>query len=509
MTGTEGRVRTLVAQALPEGADVTQGFVNAGGDSLAALRLVTALAEECGVRVAITTVLRSTSVAALTGALVTALPVEEERTGDESGPGAVSAAEREMLLEQTMGFASAHLVAAELEFTGQLDVWRLEAAMRDVVARHDVLRTRFWFDEEDFRREAVAGVQPEISHVTACDDELPGLRARELTAKVDLDGPLVPRFTLVRLSRDRHVLIVVLHHLTCDGWSLDLVLDELMELYSAHVEQRPPAQPEPSASSTTTPSTAALDFWTARLTGAPDVITVPPDRPRPPVQSFDLRRVAMDLPRPVLGRLRTVTRAQGATQFAGLLATWMLLLADRAGAEDVCVAVPVSGRSTPAQAVSIGLFVNTAVIRERAVPAMPFAEFLGRVHRRVLEAQDHQDVPFSDVVSAVAPRRPPDRQPLAQVMMAVQPPVTRHFTLPHEVVADVNLDLGVAEHTRYDLVFQLDESEDRPQGWIDYDAALYHRETVLRLTADYTEMVSAAASAPHAAIQDLIPKGTT
>ncbi|MFF3411780.1 condensation domain-containing protein [Streptomyces sp. NPDC002742] len=498
-------MRTLVLRALPEGADVREGFVSAGGNSLAALRLVTTLVKECRIRVPITNVLRSTSVTALIGELVDALPIEADQGSEGTAPGALSIAERQMLLEQTLGLTSAHLVAVEMEFSGKLDVLTLESAMRDVVARHDALRTRFWFDGDEFRREVVADALPEISHhVAASEDDLPGLRVRELSARTDPDGPRVPRFALVRLADDRHVLITVVHHLTCDGWSLNLFFDELAELYSARIDHRRPAPPPSAVAPKATYSATGLDFWTARLADVPDPVTIPPDRPRPNVQSFDAGRVTMDLSGALLDKLRAAAQAEGATEFAGRLAVWMLLVSSRAGAQDICVAVPVSGRTSAAHASTMGMFVNTVVIRQRMVGSMPFTAFVRSVHHRLLEAQDHQDVPFPDVVNALVPRRTLDRQPLAQVMMAMQPSGRRRYTLSDGVIAHATINLGVAEHSRFDVVLHFDGSEGMQQGWIDYDSALYRRETVSRLGADYSAMVSAVTAAPSTTVHDLV-----
>ena len=471
---------------LPAGASLSRGFIEAGGDSLSAVRLVAQLCEQFGVTIKVGAVLGSDSAEDIVREVIVASRPDGRPTPSRAAD-TVPAAQRQMLLEETMGSgAPAHMVGIEFDVRGPLCPGRYAEAMQDLVGRHAALRTRFWFDGSDFRREFAAGIAPEIASVDIGDDaDLRQLRRTELWRKPDFGAPLVPRLTIARVGPDHHRLLVAAHHLVCDGWSLNILGEELMELYAARAEARAPrlgarpAQPEDLAGAEHMDEDArGLEYWVERLRGGPQIVTVPPDRPRPDMQGFALQRAALSLQREDLSAITALARERKATSYSVLLAAWLTLLGRLTGNGDVRTAVPMSNRHTPAQTRAIGMFVNVVVIRTVLRPGERFAAVVDDVHRQLLAAQDHQHVPFVGVVERLAPERTLAWQPLVQTMFVMQPAGRRRFSLPGGAEAVMALDLGVPEQTRCDLVISVQDDEGGFRAWADYDAALYERQTI-------------------------------
>ncbi|MFG2011659.1 amino acid adenylation domain-containing protein [Micromonospora sp. NPDC048868] len=420
------------------------------------------------------------------------------------------------LLDQIRPGGAEYVVPFSWRLTGPLDPVALRDAWREVVRRHEVLRTRYRV--VDGRPSQVVGppepVELPVVDLTGCApsqrrERLDALIRDEAGTPFDLgrDAPL--RVRLVRLAEDEHVMVLVAHHIAFDGWSVGVLARELGALYPALVAGEPsPLAPPPiqyadfavRQRDRAAGLTGQLDHWRDRLAGLVP-LELPTDRPRPPVQ--DPRGATLPFTVPAdLGRaLASIGRRHRATPFMVLLAVFQVLLARYTGQTDVAVGTPVAGRTRPEVQDLIGYFVNTLVLRTDLSGEPTFVEVLARVRETVLDAQSHQDVPFERIVDALSPERDLSRNPLFQTMFVMQNATAADF-------AGAGLrarQVPTLWHTaKFDLTMQVTEEADGSfSGVVEYATALFDDATARRLAGHYQRLLSAVAADPDAPVTRL------
>ncbi|WP_146214498.1 non-ribosomal peptide synthetase [Streptomyces sp. ICBB 8177] len=525
-----GATEKLVARVWSELLRVAEisahdDFFVLGGNSLLAAQAVTRVADELGAGLGIRDIFQASSVSAFARRASAARSVRAAKPLVAAGPGPqpLSFAQRRLwFLDRLDPGSPLYNVPLAMTLTGVLDQTALRHALRALVRRHASLRTRLVatadgepvqvVDEaDDVRLETEdLGHLPEAARTAAADE-----RARaESLLPFDLSaGPLV-RFRLLRLHERRSVLLVTMHHAVCDGWSVGVLLRDLVALYRAALggTAEPPPQLPVQYPDYAVWQRALLDdpgqagrlgYWTDCLAGAPPLLGLPTDRPRPASPRHVGDTVAVRLSSELTARLGEVSRRFGVTRFMTLLAVFTLLLGRYAGVRDVSVGTPVSGRPRPELEDMIGFFVNTLVLRSRWDEEQTFAEFLAVVRESALSAFEHQDVPFEQVVEAVRPPRDPSWTPLFQVMMAMQ-------NVPGDTVVAPELSLRVHESVspvaKFDLTLVWEESSLESgalRGAIEYDVDLFDRATVERFAGHLTALLESALAAPEARLDEL------
>jgi amino acid adenylation domain-containing protein len=526
----QGEAEHMVADVWAEvlGAETvsaTDDFLALGGNSLLATRVVAHLGARLGVRLRISDLFEAPTVAALAARVATLRRSETDpplvATGD--GPARVSHAQQRLwFLEQLAPGNPLYTVSLVLAFDGALDVPVLGEAVRALVHRHAALRTTLVAGADEELRQVVA---PDVAVPLRFDDlrALPEeTRREEADARMDREvrqpfdlsaGPLV-RARLLRLADERHELLITMHHAVCDGWSVGVLVDDLAAYYAAATRSVAPELPPLPVRYTDFADwqrrlldggarAAQLEYWAARLEGAPAALDLPADRPRPAVPRYAGNALPLRLPADLTARLTDVSRALGVTPFTTLVAVFQLVMGGYAGVRDVSVGTPVSGRTRPEFERLIGCFINTLVLRTRWSEDLTFAEFLGRVRESTLGAYDNQDVPFEDIVELLEPPRVAGRTPLVQVMVAMQniPAGTERFG---------GLSVSVRELAspvaKLDLVLRWAEAPTESgelHGFAEYDVDLFDRATVERVVADCTALLDAALADPTAALSRL------
>ncbi|HYH80302.1 MAG TPA: amino acid adenylation domain-containing protein [Longimicrobium sp.] len=413
-----------------------------------------------------------------------------------------------------------YTIPTALRMKGALDVDALRRALGEIVRRHEALRTVF--AEVDGR--PVQRIEPFDGFPLAVEDvskEGPEEAEREMGRRFadevgrgfDLArGPLL-RARLLRLGRGDHALLLVLHHIACDGWSLDVLFRELSALYHAFSRGLPsplrelPVQYGDYAAWQRSPAAAAtidrqLAWMRAELAGAPQVLALPADRPRPPRRTFAGARHAFTLPPGLARAVRETAQAEGATPFMVLLAAWQLLLARYAGADDVLVGTPVAGRTRHETEPLIGFFANTLVLRGRIRGELGFREYLAGVRREVLNALAHQDVPFERLVDELKVERALDRTPLYQATFALTAAAGRvGVELDGLAVDGIGVPVATA---KTDLALGLAEGGgDALVGVLEYSTDLFEAATAARMAAHFATLLAGAVAEPHRAVRDL------
>ncbi|HST62618.1 MAG TPA: amino acid adenylation domain-containing protein, partial [Longimicrobium sp.] len=443
-TPTEEMLAGTWAEVLRlERVGVAENFFHLGGHSLLGTRVVSRIREVFGVELPLRALFEGPTVAEMAERVeeirragIAVLPpvVPVERTG----PLPLSfAQERLYFLDRLAPGSALYNMPFVLRLDGALDVRAAERALGEVVRRHEALRTIF--------RETDAGtmqlvvpfdgfVLPVEDFAALADDERQAaVRRRALQEAMrpfDLSaGPLF-RALLLRLGADEHVLLLTMHHIVGDGWSMDVLFREMSVLYAACAqggESPLPPLPVQYADFAVwqreqlqgTVLDRQMAYWKDQLTGAPEVLDLPTDRPRSAVQTQRGGAVSVMLPEDVLQRLTALARAEGATLYMVLLGAFQSLLSRYSGSEDIVVGTPIAGRTRRETEGLIGFFVNTLVLRTDLAGNPSFREVVRRVRDVTLGAYDHQEVPFEQLVAELQPERSLSHSPLFQVMFTL------------------------------------------------------------------------------------------
>jgi amino acid adenylation domain-containing protein len=410
--------------------------------------------------------------------------------------------QRLWFLEQLAPGSAAYNIPSAVRIRGPLDLtaWRL--ACVEIVRRHEALRTTFdQVDGEPVQIVAETG-EPEFVVVDGVDvADIPVLAREEFARAFDLRrGPLL-RVRFLRLAADDHVLLLTMHHIVADLWSMSVAVAELVELYGhfstgdgSGAAARLASLPIQYADYTVWQRgrlegealAADLDYWERTLRGAPPILELPTDRARPAVQSTRGGSRPFVLPGPVMEQLRALSQREGATPFMALLAAFAVLLFRYSRQDDIIVGVPVANRSRPEIERLIGFFVNTLALRTDLSGEPSFRELLGRVRQACLGAYAHQELPFERLVEHVQPRRDLSRSPIFQVSFMFQ-----NIALPDFDVAGLRLEpLEVESSTaRFDLELQVFDRPDGLSGWFEYNVDLFDAATIERMSGHLRRLV--------------------
>ncbi|HEY9475610.1 MAG TPA: condensation domain-containing protein, partial [Mycobacteriales bacterium] len=437
------------------------------------------------------------------------------RRSADAGPAPLSYQQEQLwFMDQMVPGLAAYNVPLSLRLTGELDIDRVRAALSTVVGRHETLRTTFVVRDDGVPVQVVAppGEIDLPVVVVPAGTDVAVLADAETARPFDLEhGPLL-RARLFRVGPGDHLLTMTAHHIVSDGWSTPALLGEFAETLAASIDGRAPTLPElpvqygDFASWQRRRLAGAvldehLDFWAARLADAP-ALELPTDRPRPPVPSYRGEVIHRDLPVRLLNGLREVSRAHGASLFMTLLAAFDMLLVRYTGQSDVVVGTPVAGRARPELEPLIGLFTNMVVLRTDVSGNPTFEQVLARVREVTLDAYEHQEVPFDQVVARLAPRRDPSRNPLFQVMFGLLPGQVggAQVTLP-----GLGAQIGTPAQgtSRFDLTINVTESPEALSVDAEYALDLFDPDRVKRLLGHLERVLAAVVADPSVRVGQL------
>ncbi|RLK09870.1 amino acid adenylation domain-containing protein [Micromonospora sp. M71_S20] len=420
------------------------------------------------------------------------------------------------VLDQLQPGGAGYLMSVGLRLRGTPHSAALRRALTELVARHEILRTRYVVVDGEPAQVVgpPAPVELTVTDLGHTDRETARQRLTELLGApdpVDLAAGPALRARLVRLAEDEHALVLTMHHISSDGWSEGIILRELAALYDAYVAGRPsPLAPLPIQYADFAVWQRArfagdrldrqVEHWRDRLAGLRP-LELPTDRPRPPVWNPAGGLVTFTVPAAVAGRLRELGRASNATPFMVLLAAFQLLLARYTGQTDVAVGTPAAGRERLEVHGLVGLFLNTLVLRTDLSGEPSFVEVLARVREAVLDAQSHQDVPFERIVDALSPQRDLSRNPLFQTMFLFEEGGSARFDAGGLVGEELSAGPTTA---KFDLTLGLvEEADGSLSGGVDFPTALFDDATVRRLAGHYRQLLSAVVTDPDAPVTRL------
>jgi amino acid adenylation domain-containing protein len=437
-------------------------------------------------------------------------------------PAPLSFAQRRLWFLAQMGAGSAFYNLPLLyDLVGPLDVATLERCLAEIVRRHDVLRTTFTIHDG----EPVQVIAPTLTLDLPVFDlstraeaeqaeELQRLIDEQARRPFDLDrGPLI-RTVLLKRSDEVHCLLLTLHHIIGDAWSLGIFMSELAALYEAFAAGRPSPLPELAVQyadytvwqrdrSGGEALRRQLDYWKKKLAGPLHYLELPTDYPRPPVQTYrgDYQRLEID--GQLTDRLKSLSQCEGVTLYMTLLAAFKTLLHRYTSQTDILVGTPVAGRGRPELEPLIGLFLNTLVLRTDLSGDPSFRALLGRVREVMLEADEHQEVPFERLVDELQLERNPSHSPLFDVLftfqnapMDSQEPASGLSVYPSEVTADTG-------EVKFDLTVSAEEAGDGLLIFWEYRTDLFEHATIARMLGHFRTLLESATGNPDARLSEL------
>ncbi len=523
-----GEVERALAEIWEEvlgigGIGARHDFFALGGHSLSAIQVLTRVRRRFAVDLPLPDFFASPTVAGLAAAVerlrgtgVAALPLR--RAGRPERLPLSFAQERLWFLDRLQPGSPFYNLPMAVEMRGALSVPALAASLGEVVRRHEALRTSFPLmagSPAQLVAPALDAAPPlvDLGGLPAAASESEAARLMRASAVRPFDlaaGPLL-RSVLLRLAGERHVLLLDLHHIVTDGWSMALLMQEVSALYRSAVSGEPSSVPELPVQYADFAlwqrewlSGAVLEeqiaWWRRSLAGAPHVLALPTDRPRPALQSLRGAHASALLPAGLTRDLQGLSQRQGVTPFMTLLALFGVLLHRATGVEDLLIGSPVAGRGHAEVERLIGLFVNTVVLRVEMPGDPPLAALLGRVRDMTVGAYGHQDLPFEKLVEELQPARSLAHTPLFQVMLVQQNAPVGAVEIPGLRFRPLPAESGTA---RFDLHLAVTESPSGLLTHMEYNRDLFDAATMARLLGHLRLLAEGAVRNPQARLSEL------
>ncbi|AFZ17608.1 non-ribosomal peptide synthetase [Allocoleopsis franciscana] len=525
-TPSEEIIANIFASVLGvQNVGIHDNFFELGGHSLLATQLISRLRVAWDVEIPLRTVFESPTVAQLEQTLTQlrttnsglSLPPIQPRTEGEQIPLSF-AQQRLWFLNQLEGSSATYNLSGALRITGNLNVHALQQALSEILRRHEVLRTSF----QTVNGTPIQVIHPEATlNITLVDLERLEVPERETVLHQQLQleaitefnleiAPLI-RCSLLQLSATESVLLLTMHHIVADGWSIGVFIQELSSLYQAFCT----GEPSPLAKLPIQYADFAvwqrqwlcgevletqLNYWQQQLQGAPDLLQLPTDRPRPSVQTYRGTTQSFTLDTDLTQKLQTLSQESGTTLFMTLLAAFATLLYRYSGQEDILIGSPIANRHRREIESLIGFFVNTLVLRTRFEDNPSMKDLLAQVRDTTLKAYEHQDVPFEQVVEVLQPQRSLSHSPLFQVMFVLQNAPMGEVELPGVTLTQLERESTIA---KFDLTVLITETSQGLVGEWEYNSDLFDGSTIERMAAHFQNLLSAIVENPQQTVAEL------
>ncbi|HKG80667.1 MAG TPA: condensation domain-containing protein, partial [Pyrinomonadaceae bacterium] len=407
-------------------------------------------------------------------------------------------------------------ITKAVRLTGSLNAVALERSLNEVVRRHEALRTTF----PAVGGSGVQRIAPSMTLALSFKDFselLPAQRdaqvlqtASEAARAMDLArGPLF-RAVLLRLGEEEHVLVLTMHHIISDGWSMGVFIREMATIYEAYAGGQPSPLPEMPFQYADFAHwqrnwlkeevlEAQLDYWKQQLADAPQ-LELPTDRPRPLVESFRGKQQTLTLNASLTKALKRLSQRHEATLFMTLLAAFNVLLSRYSRQQDILVGSPIANRNRAEIEPLIGFFVNTLVLRTELSGEETFAELLGRVREVCLGAYAHQDVPFEKLVEELSPKRDMSHNPLFQLMFALQNAPVEAQQLAGLSLESIKLESGTS---KFDITLSMSEIGQQVGGFWEYNTDLFDEATIQRMSLHFQQLLHGIVDHPETQLSQL------
>jgi hypothetical protein len=428
------------------------------------------------------------------------------------------AQQRLWFLDQLEGENGVYNVPFFLQLQGFVNIVALEEAIREIVQRHEVLRTSFCVVDESPIQ--VIHAHPQLTMQVLDWRQLTEenqlskaqhLATEELQQPFDLSNPPLLRVKLLQLSDESHILLLVIHHIVCDGWSMNIFRRELFSLYTSFCTKEPSPLTELPLQYADFAHwqrqwlqgkvlETQLNYWQKQLAGVPPLLELPTDKPRPSLQTYRGRSEFLQLNQGLTQNLKRLSQESGTTLFMTMLAVFTLLLSRYSGLEDIVVGSAIANRNRRETEALIGFFVNTLVLRTNLQGNPTFLELLERVKQVTLDAYDHQDLPFEKLVEELGLERSLSHHPLFQVAFSLQ-----NETQQQLETNGLTLNRFKWENTTtlFDLSLIFRETPQGLAGEWEYATDLFAAKTIQRMTGHFAVLLEGIVENPHQTINSL------
>jgi|688.fasta_scaffold06795_6 amino acid adenylation domain-containing protein len=526
-TPSEEIIANIFATVLnQQNIGINDNFFSLGGHSLLATQLISRLRLAFNVEIPLRAVFESPTVTQLDIAIAQLrsqergliLPPIQAIEGDREQLPLSWAQERLWFLNQLEGDSATYNMPAAVKIAGDLDINALQQALSEIVHRHEILRTSI----QTVNGTPIQVIHPQVTtsiNVVDLQQLLAPERETLLEQQIQLEAsipfnlenaPLI-RCSLLQISAREYVLLLTMHHIVSDGWSMGIFISELSSLYAAFCAGDPsplPALPLQYADFAVWQKRwlsgvvleTQLNYWRSQLQGSPELLQLPTDRPRPVVQTYHGRTQSFELNQDLTQKLQSLSAESGTTLFMTMLAAFVTLLYRYSGQSDILVGTPIANRNRNEIESLIGFFVNTLVLRSNFENNPSFESLLAQVRETTLQAYEHQDVPFEQVVEALQPQRSLSHSPLFQVMFVLQNVPMTEFELPGVTLTQLDGDSTIA---KFDLTLSMSETNRGLVGEWEYNTDLFDGSTIDRMATHFQNLLSAVVANPQQTVGEL------
>jgi SAM-dependent methyltransferase/acyl carrier protein len=501
--------------------DIHDNFFELGGHSLLATQVMSRVRETFKVELPLRRLFEFPTVAALADCIEAAGRADEYQLQvppivpvARDGRLPLSFAQQRLwFLHQLEPDSPAYNVPAAVRLSGQLNVSALERSFNEIIRRHETLRTTFAADHAD-AVQVIAPVQKltlpvvHLTHLPEAERELEASRiaAEEARLPFDLTKGSVLRVKLLRLGETEHIVLLTMHHIVSDGWSVGVLIGEVGALYDAFASGKPSPLAELEIQYadfavwqrrwlTDEILDVQLKYWKERLAGAPPSLNLPTDRPRPDIRSFQGATQTFAIPSTVTEALRALSRREGVTLYMSLMAAFQTLMYRYTAQPDIVVGSNIANRNRAETETTIGFFSNMLVMRTDLSGDPSFQELLTRVRETALGAYAHQDVPFEKLVETLQPQRETGRQPLFQIVFSLQNAPMPALRLAGLTASFIEVNSGTA---KYDLVMNMWDAGQELVGSLEYNTDLFEAPTISRVIRHFQSLLTNIVEQPEA-----------
>lgn len=489
-------------------------FFEHGGHSLLAARVIGRIRERLGADLTLRSLFEAPTPERLSEIAVASAaadwpPVTASATRDARA--VMSAAQRRLWFIDQLGPSEAYTIVAAVRLTGRIDLPAFHAAVLSLSERHEVLRSTYPARDGEPRMEIASDAVPLRTKQVHGEDVWQAAQAlAQHDARQPFDlarGPLF-RPVLYRLTDDDHLFVASMHHIVSDGWSIGVLVKDLVDAYTSQPSAVPLQYGDYSRWWTETFEGTGrvrldrqLGFWRRRLSGVPTRLELPVDHPRPAIQTSRGATETFSLPSDLVAALDALGSRHQASRFVVLLSAYMAWLARYSNQASFIVGTPVANRRDPQLESVVGLFANTLPLRADVPFDRSFVEMLRSTRAGVVDDLSHPDVPFDLIVQALQPERDLSRSPLFQVMFAMSSGLVPALNLPGLTIEPVTVGVPAA---KFDLTLFADDAADGSiAATLEYNADLFHRDTVRRMVGSFTTMVRDLVEHPDRVVGDL------
>ena len=498
-----------ILQRSPQDIDLDSSLTALGMDSLKVFELKNQLEADLGIDIAIADLFSGLTMRSLVTKILVQLQTDNVTesvslkpviTNNNIHPVSFAQA-RLWFLDRLQTGNPAYNISFAVEIKGKLEVNRLESSIDRVIARQEILRTSFSTADG----KPVQVIHPELpvtlSVVDALESEVESITIEAHQQPFDLTQLPLIRLKLLKLGAKHYILLLTMHHIIADGLSAEVFVREVAQLYQGLSIPELPIQYKDVVywQRQLDREGKLIDYWQQKLNGAPPLLQLPTDKPRPAVQSYQGKSQSWEIPSSLSKELQSLAQGEGVTLFMLLLAAFKTLLYRYTGQEDILVGSPIANRNHEKLKDLIGFLVNTLVLRSNLVGNPSFSELLSRIRQVALEAYAHQDLPFDKLVEVLQPTRDLSYTPLFQVMFALQD-APKLASIPGLSLKEFKVDPQIAQ---FDLSVCIENTADKLIATFEYNTDLFDDATITRMVSHYQNLLAGIVINPQAKLSEL------